>query len=247
MVRQFMKVFFSRLRCGDKGSLLVLTVLSLMAYPAAATTLIATNLANLSETAESAFIVKIESFETSTSADGRSFDVVTGTVVEPVFGDVKTSDTVSWNQFKIGRAVALPAMPQYAVGKEYLVFLSGKGKGPGYQAPIGLGQGVFSIVRNPQTGAAAARNVYMNSTLTAGLDLGQAAEKMAARESRVRGMDKAAEQAEAAKLKAQLSPRGAGVSLEALKKAAQFFHEEKRRGGKPSQDFATTAPRRMLH
>lgn len=215
--------------------------------PVTATTLIASNLAKMSETAEAAFIVRIDSFETSHSADSQAFDVVTGTVVEPVFGNVKTSETVTWNQFKFGRNVPLPAMPEYEPGREYLVFLSGKGTGPGFKAPIGLGQGVFAIVRNPQTGAAIARNVYMNSTLTAGLDVERAADAIAARQSRARGHGPVQQKAEAARLKSQLRSRGSGISLDALKQAARFFNAEKQRGAKPSQEYKTTAPARMLH
>ncbi len=225
---------------------LLLTLLG-AALSVSATTLLPTNLANISETAESAFVVRIDSFETSHSADGRSFDVVTGTVIEPVFGERKTSETVTWNQFKFSKNVRMPAMPAYEAGEEYLVFLSGQGTGPGYQAPVGLGQGLFKILRNPETGAAMARNAYMNSTLTAGLDVEAASNEVVARESRTRGFDAARQKAEAAKLQSELRSRGAGVNLDAIKKTARFFHQQKQRGARPSVDFRTTSPVRMLH
>jgi hypothetical protein len=221
-------------------------VLTSWAGTAAGTTIVSTNLAELSELADDAFVVHIDNMETSTSGN-RSFDIVTATVVEPVFGDKQASETVTWRQFRFGRSVPLPAMPTYQTGKEYLIFLSGPGTGPGYQMPVGLGQGAFTITRNPQTGAAIARNAYMNSTLNAGLNVDAAAEAMAAREGKARGLNKAAQEAEAAKLKTQLSSRGAGINLEALKTSARFFHEEKQRGAKPSRDYKTTAPVRMLH
>lgn len=221
---------------------LTLTIISTLS--ATAMTMVATNLAQLSETAESAFVIRIDSIET-TASQGRPCDQITGTIVEPIFGNVQTSQTKSWNQFRLGPGLGLPGMPEYEVGKEYLLFLSGKGPGPGFQSPVGMGQGAFSVMRNPQTGAVAVRNAFMNRTLGAGLDLNAAANDMVAGDARVRGMSPNQRKSEADKLKMQLRS-GPQNSLGAIKQAARFFHDQKVKGNKPSQDYRTSAPLQVL-
>ncbi len=221
----------------------VMTYLS--AASADATTMIAANLAQLSENAESAFVIKIESVETTTTSIGQSVDVVSGTVIEPVFGDVKTSQAISWNQFRLGKNVMLPAMPVYEPGKEYLIFLTGKGPGTGLQAPVGLGQGMFAITRNPETGKAMARNTYMNRSLLVGLNVDEVAEDMVEQNPKQRSMP-AAQKAEVVnKTKAQLRGR-TSQSLDTLKEAARFLHEKKKAGRTPSLDYRTTAPAQII-
>lgn len=214
--------------------------------PANATTLVATNLAQLSESAESAFVIKIESVETSSSSDGKSFDVVRGIIIDPIFGDIKTSETISWNQFRLGVNVALPSMPTYEIGKEYLIFLTGPGRGTGFKSPVGLGQGAFSVIRNSKTGEAFARNAYMNSTLTSGLNLDAIATDIVARNPQTRSISLRKKQEKADILKLKLKGRAVGNSLNALKKAAQFFHNKKLRGGNSSSEYHTTSPLRVL-
>ncbi len=209
-----------------------------------ATTLIAQNLAQLSETAESAFVVLINDVTATTSETG-SCDLVTGTVVNPVFGEVQTSQVISWKQLRLGRTTALPGMPRYQVGREYLIFLSGKGGKTGYQSPMGLGQGAFSIKRNPATGAALAQNAFNNRSLSAGLDIGAAASAMVATDTKARGLGPAAREAEAEKIKMRLQ-RGPQNSLDAIMGAAKFFHAQKRNGRTPSQDYRTSAPVQIL-
>lgn len=224
---------------------LVALFMAIAPVPAPATTMVATNLAQLSEAAESAFVVRIQSTETTTTADGTSHDVITGTVIEPVFGNVKTSQTISWNQFRLGKNVPVPSMPAYEAGKEYLVFLAGKGPGTGLQAPIGLGQGVFLITRNPRTGAASARNAYMNATVARGLNVEKAAQDMVEHDPKTRALPAQQKSAEVNKLKMQLMGRG-GQNLESFKSAAQFFHSRKQSGASPSMDYRTTAPVQLM-
>jgi len=187
--------------------------LQVLTAAASATTMVSTNLAQLSELAEEAFVLRIDSVETST-AEGRNFDVVSGVVTEIVFGDKQTSEPVSWKQFKISANVKLPGMPQYEPGKEYLVFLSGPGKGTGFQSPIGLGQGMFKVKRLPD-GRASVQNGFMNSTVFRSLNTDKLIQDMAAANSRARGANP---QVEAQKLKASLRP-GPAIGLDAVKEA----------------------------
>jgi hypothetical protein len=223
----------------------MIVMASFTVYAATATTLISQNLAQLSENAESAFVIQISDLSATTTETG-SYDEVTGTVIEPVFGNVQTSQVISWKQFRFGRAQALPGMPQYKVGQEYLIFLSGKGIKTGYQSPMGMGQGVFTIRRNPKTSAAVARNAFGNNTLSAGLDIGAAARDMVVIDPKARSLTPAERQAEIENLKLKL--RGAPQnSLGVIKRAARFFHSQKERGQKPSRDYRTTQPVRLLH
>lgn len=210
--------------------------LQVISATASATTMVSTNLAQLSELAQDAFVLRIDSVETST-AEGRNFDIVSGVVTENVFGDKQTSEPVSWNQFKISANVKLPGMPQYEPGKEYLVFLSGPGKGTGFQSPIGLGQGMFKVKRLPD-GRASVQNGFMNSTVFRSLNTDKIIQDMAAAKSRTRGANP---QVEAQKLKASLRP-GPAIGLDAVKEAAQFLHEKKQQGAHPAKDYLTTAP-----
>lgn len=212
---------------------------------AKATTMIPANLAQLSEAAESAFVIKIESIETTSTSAGEFSDIISGTVVEPVFGDVKTSQALSWRQFRLSRGAAVPSMPSYEVGKEYLIFLTGKGPGTGYQAPVGLGQGAFLITRNPQTGAAMARNSYMNSALLRGLNVDKVAEDIVDQDPKKRAMPAAQKTAEIDKAKAKLRGRGP-QALESLKETARFFHTQRKAGRSPSLDYRTTAPAQLV-
>ncbi len=217
-----------------------LSIMTMGTSTASAMTMVSTNLAQLSEIAESAFVIRIDSVVTTTS-QGRPCDQVTGTIVEPIFGDVQTSESISWNQFKLGPGVKLAGMPDYELGKEYLIFLSGKGTGPGFQAPVGMGQGAFSVMRNPKTGTVAVRNAFLNRTLAAGLNLSAAADDMVARDVQTRGMSAGQRKLETDKLETQLRP-GPQNSLGAIKRAARFFHDQKVKGKKPSEDYRTTTP-----
>lgn len=208
---------------------------------AMATTVVSQNLAQLSETAGSAFVVRIDDVQATTTEKG-SCDIVSGVVTEPVFGDVQTSQSISWKQFRLGRGVGLPGMPKYEPRTEYLVFLSGKATSTGFQAPMGLGQGAFVVRRDPKTGAALVRNAFGNSTLATGLDVDAVASDMAAGEGKSRGLSSRQIDAEKARLRMQLKGRSMGNSLDALKQAAQFFHGKKKSGELPSEDYRTSAP-----
>jgi len=209
-----------------------------------ATTVIAVNLAKMSETAESAFVVRIDAVESTTTVEG-SYDVVSGIVVDSVFGDVQTSEPVSWKQFRVSRAATLAGMPTYEIGKEYLIFLSGKGRGTEFQMPVGMGQGAFKAIRTP-SGDMMVRNAFMNSTLSAGLDTTAAAKAIINDSPRTRGLTRGARESEARRLQEQLRPKPVGNSFRDIKEAARFFHDEKKRGKTPSKDFFTTAPMRLL-
>lgn len=210
-----------------------------------ATTIVSTNLAQLSETAEKAFVVRIDSVVVG-EHNGQPCDVITGLVTDTVFGDVTTSDVITWHQFRFSQRVALPAMPAYQSGKEYLIFLSGPGTGAGLRSPIGLGQGAFLVGRNEATGAATIQNQYRNATLTRGLDITKVAEAMADGNAAARGLSAEARQNELNQRAKQLtvSPY---MSLDGIKQAARFFHERKTGGSVPSSDFRTTVPRTLMH
>lgn len=210
-----------------------------------ATTIVSTNLAQLSETAEKAFVVRIDSVVVG-KHKGQPCDVITGLVTDTVFGNVATSDVITWHQFRFSPRVALPAMPAYQTGKEYLIFLSGPGTGAGLRSPIGLGQGAFLVGRNAATGAATIQNQYRNATLTRGLDITKVAEAMTDGDAVTRGLNAEARQDELNRKAKQLtvSPY---MSLDGIKQAARFFHERKTGGSVPSSDFRTSVPRTLMH
>lgn len=205
---------------------------------ACATTMVSMNIAQLSDNAESAFVVQIQSVETS-ETNGRACDAITGIATDVFFGDLKTSEVVTWRQFKLGNTLSLPGMPQYEIGKEYLIFLSGPGTGMGFKSPVGLGQGAFSITRDPETGLASARNAYMNATLARGMNLEMAVSEIVASDAKGRNLSGEAQQQEIQRLTFQLNG-SPNASLEALKKAARFFHSQKVKGRNVSQDYRST-------
>lgn len=220
--------------------LIAMFIICAIPHTVSATSVLPQNLAQLSENAESAFVIRIESIETSNSQN-HHFDIITGIVTEPVFGNVTTSQTKSWHQFRFSERASLAGMPRYQPGREYLIFLSGKGRGTTFQMPIGLQQGAFEILRNPATGAAVARNAVGNISLTNGLDVNAVARDITNSQVQTRSISPADRQTREATLKRQLSPRPAGASLEALKQAARHFHKQKRTGRTPSVDYHTTA------
>jgi len=217
----------------------------LVVVPLSATTMIAFNLAQLSISAEEAFVIRIDSVETTTS-NNKSVDLISGTIIDPVFGNIRTSETKTWTQARLNSSLMLPAIPKYEVGKEYLIFLAGPGPKTGFQSPMALGQGTFSIIRNPTTGAAIARNAYNNTTLAAGLDIEAVAEDMLEKSPGIRAMTPAQRADEVQKKKMQLRG-GPATSLQTLKEAAQFFRQRKSLGNNPALDYLTTMPVRTLH
>lgn len=204
-----------------------------------ATTVLPLNLAQISEQAQSAFVLKIESTETQTSGS-RSYDLIKGTVVEPVFGDVRTSQAISWKQFRFAKDRPMMGMPTYKTGHEYLIFLSGPASQTGFQMPMGLEQGVFDVLRNQRTGAARVRNSSGNAWLTRNLNMEAVANDVAAREARMRGFSATARRERAAEVKQRLRPTRAGNSLDVIKEAARLFHEKKMQGTKASREYLTT-------
>lgn len=244
-----MKSVFSKDRTNRLPGLCAAAALALTLFAggqrhASATTMVPTNIAMLSEIAESVFVVKIESVETLTSGS-RAYDKIRGIVTEPVAGDRNTSDTVEWNQFRIARNMPVPAMPTYEAGKEYLIFLTGKGPGTGYQSPVGLGQGAFAVTRHPQTGAIMVRNAYNNSTLTSGLNVDRAANDMVDENPQTRSLRGTARTTEVNKARLQMQARG-GNNFEGLKDAVQFFHQKAKRGQSPARDYFTSTPVQLI-
>lgn len=204
-----------------------------------ATTVLPLNLAQISEQAESAFVVKIESTQTQTSGT-RSYDLIQGTVIEPVFGNVRTSQPISWKQFRFAKDRPMMGMPTYKEGQEYLIFLSGPASRTGFQIPMGLEQGAFDVVRNPKNGTTRVKNNSGNAWLTRNLNVEKLTSDLASREVRTRGLNPTAKRERAAELKQRLRPTRAGNSLDVIKEAARLFHEKKTRGLKASQEYLTT-------
>src|SRR5690606_18645576 len=97
---------------------------------------------------------------------------------------------------------ALPGMPTYEVGKEYMIFLTGPGTGPGFQCPVGLGQGAFLVTRNPSTGKTSVRNAFRNTNLLTNLAVNKAAEDMVSQSPATRSM-RGTQRQEAVKSKQQ--------------------------------------------
>lgn len=228
--------------------ILALIIICSLPHTISATSVLPQNLAQLSENAESAFVIRIESIETSTSQN-RHFDIITGIITEPVFGNVTTSQTISWQQFRFSQRASLAGMPRYQPGREYLIFLSGTGRGTPFQMPVGLQQGAFEILRNPTTGAALARNAIGNISLTTGLDVNTVARDIATQQVQTRTISPADQTAREATLKRQLRPHPSGASLETLKQAARHFHQQKQTGRSPAIHYhtTTTATLRPLH
>lgn len=218
----------------------------MIAGSAAATSVIAMNLAQVSETAESAFVIQITDVETTRGPKG-AYDLISGTITDPIFGNVTTSQTLSWKQFRPGIAMPLEGVPSFTPGKEYVVFLSGKGRGTDFQLPVGLAQGAFDVLRNKATGAAMVRNGFGNATLASGLNVSAVAEDMVSQNPRTRALNSTARIGEQMRLKEQLRPRPSGNSLETLKSAAQFFHDQKKRGRLASREYVTSSPLRLMH
>jgi len=214
---------------------LLLFLLLLWAGAASATTVLPMNLAQLSEVAEKAFVARVDSVETTTAAS-RSYDLVTVTVTEPVFGDAATSDVVQWKQFRFSKNVALSGMPTYEPGREYLVFLSGKGRGTDFQMPVGLGQGAFFVKRNNR-GEAVAVNGMANMSLSRNLDVSAASAAIVRNQPGAARLSARDLSSREATLKANLQPRKTGNSLDTIKAAAKFFHEQKTRGKSPALQF----------
>lgn len=221
-------------------------VACVMMSVASATTVLPVNLARMTELADVAYVVRIESVETTQSGK-YAVDKVQGVVTEPVLGDGQTSQPVQWQQLRFSQNMIIPGMPVYVPGQEYLVFLSGKSVESGCQMPVGLQQGAFSVIRGAG-GAALVRNDLGNATIAAGLDVPRVARDMAAQEMVTRGRSAAATESREVQLDTMLRPRRGGNSLAAIKDAVQFFDRKKRLRQSPATDYATTATQapRML-
>lgn len=211
----------------------------LMAAVASATTVLPVNLARMTELAGVAYVVRVDSVETTQSGK-YTVDLVRGEVTEPVIGDARTSQTVQWQQLRFSRAMMIPGMPEFEPGREYLVFLSNKAAETGCQIPVGLQQGAFDVIRGPG-GAALVRNELGNATIAVGLDVPRVARDMAALEMVTRGRSAASTEARQVQLDTMLRPQAAGNSLAAIKDAAQFFDRKKRLRQSPASDYSTTA------
>jgi hypothetical protein len=156
------------------------------AAPARATSLVPLNLARIVEGAESAFVGEVVEAK-AVQAPGGWAERISVRVSEPVFGQVEAGQVVSWLQFRFDGRTRLPGMPLYREGAEYLVFLTGKGRGTEFQLACGLGQGSFQVHRG-EDGQAWARNEFRNANLWRGLDAGKVAEASAQRDPAFRAL-----------------------------------------------------------
>lgn len=199
-----------------------------------ATSMVPVNLAQIVENTDKAFVGQIVSVGIVQTPKGWA-DKVTVKVSEPVLGKVKGGDLVEWLQYRPGRDIPLPGMPEYKAGDEHLIFLAGKGVGTEFQAAYGLGQGSFRVHRNTQTGEVIVRNDFMNSSLFSGLDSAAVADAVIGQSSFGPTLSSAQRQAASGRMAAGFAnSRSGGTRLESITLAAKAMAASAR----PSQKYA---------
>src|SRR5690606_35106291 len=134
-----------------------------------ATTLVPVNFVQLAESSETAFVGTVKNIQSVKTPQGHG-QQITMDIEESIFGLGTSDKTTSWIQAKPSKNTIIPGMPQFTVGKKYMVFLTGKQPGSPFQAPQALGYGAFSVLKDPSTGNASARNNFMNASLLKNVD-----------------------------------------------------------------------------
>jgi hypothetical protein len=140
---------------------------------APATTVMPTNLAELADNAEKAFVGTITGQEVVRVGTDGWGERITAEVTDGIRG-TSVGEKVSWTQYRMGEHARLVGMPEYVVGRSYVIFLSAKAAGSPYTAPVSLGQGVFQISTGSD-GAVRARNQFNNAHVYAGVNVRQLA------------------------------------------------------------------------
>jgi hypothetical protein len=145
-------------------------ILLVPAPESGATTVMPANLAELTDNAGKAFVGTVTSQEVVAVGEGWG-ERITAEVHEAILGT--TADAkVTWTQYRMGEQTRMAGMPEYEVGRTYLIFLNAPAANSPYTAPTNLGQGVF-VVTSGSSGAVRARNQFNNAHLYAGLELKQ--------------------------------------------------------------------------
>lgn len=192
--------------------------------PAGATVVMPINLAESVARSETIAEVRIDSAERLPFKMGWG-DRYTATTVDLLAGDQeKNSETVTWTQYRFSEHSPVAAMPAFEPGERVLLFLPPKGDESPFQAPLGLGQGVFRIHKNAETGETTAVNAFGNMNLFQRMEVPTLAvaihEKMSKREAEKAEDGEAAPVPDAGRLHlALLQGERGGISLDILKDA----------------------------
>jgi hypothetical protein len=160
------RYFLARL----SGALATAVGLLVVTPQAPATTVLPVNLAELTDNAGKAFVGTVVAQDVVAVGDGWG-ERITVEVHEGL-RDAEPDSKVTWTQYRPGQQTRLPGMPEYTVGRTYLIFLSAPAPNSPYTAPVGLGQGVF-LVTTASDGAVRARNQFNNAHVYAGLEMKQ--------------------------------------------------------------------------
>ena len=207
-----------------------------------ATSLRPINLAETVDLAKTAFVGHITNIQLVQTRIGAG-EQITANILRPVFGVPETSSTAVWIQFRPGAGGArLAGMPQFQIGKDYLIYLSGRSGNSPYSAPIGFGYGSFLIHKSQKSSATLAQNEFHNWTLYRNLDTGALSRAMVARDSRTRALPVARQEAAARSKEAGLRMGSAGAAnLDALIEASQTMKALNDSGSSASKVFFTKA------
>jgi hypothetical protein len=135
--------------------LVLLTIVSIgmIAAHARASMVLAQNLEGLESQAQLIFVGVCTSRTTYLDAGGLPVNMFTFDIIEPVKGDLRKGSRIKVRHFgngvpdARGRATVIAGLPTYAVGREVLLFLNPPGR-IGLTTPVGLSQGLFSVVRD---------------------------------------------------------------------------------------------------
>lgn len=149
---------------------ILLTLALLGPSSAFATSAMPNNLAELVDGSGKAFVATVVEQKVIPVGEGWG-ERITVEVHEALRG-TQDGDKLTWTQYRLGQETRLPGMPQYEVGRTYLIFLRDSAPGSPFTAPVGLGQGVF-VIATSSTGVIRARNQFNNAHIYAGLDLKQ--------------------------------------------------------------------------
>lgn len=221
-----------------------------VANVASALSMIPANLGLIVEHTESGFVGKAVSMTPTHTAQGWADEVVFE-VTDPIIGNTKKGDTVTWFQARSAEKIPMPGIPAYAAGQEYVIFLTAKAPGSVLQAPMALGQGTFKVFRENANAPAFARNEWNNGPLFSDMDteaLGAAMVDHAA-DARSLGADQRANRAKEMHGKLH-SLRAGAIDLETLKTAAKALKAsgaprtkfEKKGGGAKGQIVKVPKP-----
>ena len=159
----------ARLCCG----LLVLT-LAWTAGSASATVILPQNLEQIESAAQRVFVAVCTSATAQTDVRGIPITVYTFKVSQAVKGDLKDGGAVVVRQVgnntpgPNGLVARIVGAPSYKVGQEVMLFLNPPSR-IGLTAPVGLSQGVFNIVTDPNGNRQIVLDPVRRRTLAAGV------------------------------------------------------------------------------